>query len=59
MTITMTREEFENNTNYKITYEQYQKCNCLICDKANCPHRGAYRRLPRIDGGLGLCPNLD
>lgn len=23
-----------------------------------CPHRGAYRRVPKIDGGLGLCPNL-
>lgn len=59
MTITMTREEFENNTNYKMTYEQYQKCYCPNCDKANCPHKGAFRRLPKIDGGLGLCPNLN
>ena len=26
--------------------------------KADCIHRNAYRRLPEIDGGLGLCPNL-
>ena len=55
----MTREEFENDTNYKMTYEQYQKCYCPDCDKANCPHKGAFRRLPKIDGGLGLCPNLN
>ena len=26
--------------------------------KEDCIHRDAYRRLPEIDGGLGLCPNL-
>lgn len=26
--------------------------------KEDCIHRGAYRRVPEIDGGLGLCPNL-
>jgi hypothetical protein len=34
------------------------ECNCEECTKENCIHRGAYRRLPEIIGGLGLCPNL-
>lgn len=54
----MTREQFENNTNWKMTYEEFQKCDCTQCDKTDCIHREAYRRVPRIDGGLGLCPNL-
>ena len=54
----MTREQFENNTNYKMSYEEFQKCDCTHCDKKDCVHREAYRRIPRIDGGLGLCPNL-
>ena len=54
----MTRERFAE-TGWKMTYEQYQKCDCTECDKENCIHRGAYRRVPEIDGGLGLCPNLD
>lgn len=53
----MTKEEYKN-TNWKMTYEQYQKCYCPECDKANCPHREAFRRVPKIDGGLGLCPRL-
>lgn len=53
----MTRERFAE-TGWKMTYEQYQKCDCTECDKADCIHRDAYRRLPEIDGGLGLCPNL-
>ena len=47
----MTKEEYKN-TNWKMTYEQYQKCYCPECDKANCPHREAFRRVPKIDGGL-------
>ncbi len=54
----MTREHFENNTNWKMSYEEFQKCDCTQCDKMECIHRGAYRRVPHIDGGLGLCPNL-
>lgn len=38
--------------------EKYQKCYCPECKKEECPHRGAIRRVPVIDGGLGLCPNL-
>ena len=54
----MTRERFQE-TNYKMTYEEYQKCCCSECDKKRtCKHKDAYRRLPEIDGGLGLCMNL-
>lgn len=54
----MTRERFQE-TDYKMTYEEYQKCCCSECDKnETCKHRDAYRRLPEIDGGLGLCMNL-
>lgn len=54
----MTKEQFENNTNWKMSYKEYQKCYCPDCKKDGCPHREAYRRVPAIDGGLGLCPNL-
>lgn len=54
----MTREQFENNTSWKMSYEEFQKCDCTRCKKENCPHRKAFRRVPAIDGGLGLCPNL-
>lgn len=55
---TMTREQFENNTNWKMTFEEYQKCDCMHYDKKDCIHRNAFRRVPVIDGGLGLCPKL-
>ena len=54
----MTREQFENNTGWKMSYEEFQKCDCRSYKRENCPHRKAYRRVPTIDGGLGLCPNL-
>lgn len=53
----MSKERFAE-TYYKMSYEEYQKCYCPECKMENCIHRDAYRRLPRIDGGLGLCPNL-
>lgn len=53
----MTEKEFKN-TNWKMTYEEYQTCNCTECNKEKCIHREAFRRVPTIDGGLGLCPNL-
>lgn len=53
----MTEERFKE-TNYKMSYEEYKKCCCQRCMKEDCIHRDAYRRLPEIDGGLGLCPNL-
>ena len=55
----MTKEQFENNTNYKMSYEEFQKCDCTHCDNKDCVHRNAFRRVPVIDGGLGLCPNLE
>ncbi len=54
----MTREQFENNTNWKMTFEEFQKCDCTKCSKTDCIHREAFRRVQKIDGGLGLCPNL-
>lgn len=53
----MTKQEFEN-TSYKMSYEEFEKCDCQKCNNKECLHRDAYRRVPRIDGGLGLCPNL-
>lgn len=44
---------------YKCSYEEYAACWCPTCDKREtCPHAMAYRRMPVIDGGLGLCPHL-
>lgn len=54
----MTREEFETRTNWKMSYAEYLTCDCSQCGREDCPHREAYRRVPFIDGGLGLCPNL-
>lgn len=34
-------------------------CNCIKCEeKKDCIHEGAFRRLPKCEGGLGLCPKL-
>lgn len=54
----ITRERFVEETNWKMSYEEYKKCYCPECKREECPHREVYRRVPRIDGGLGLCPNL-
>lgn len=54
----MPKERFEE-TGYKMSYEEFQKCDCTKCERDGCPHRGAYRRVPLIDGGLGLCPNFN
>ena len=43
----MTEERFKE-TNYKMSYEEYKKCCCSECDKADCIHRDAYRRLLRL-----------
>ena len=53
----MTEDRFEE-TAYKMSYEEYKKCYCPECKRENCIHREAYRRLPEIDGALGLCPKL-
>lgn len=53
----MTRDKFKE-TSWKMTYEEYQTCDCTQCKKEHCIHREAFRRVSKIDGGLGLCPNL-
>lgn len=53
----LTKERFEQ-TAYTCSYETYLKFCCEDCKMEDCPHRGAYRRVPIEDGGLGLCPNL-
>lgn len=56
--MSMTKEHYETMTAWKMSYEEYCACDCCNCEKRDCPHKGAYRRVPEIDGGLGLCPNL-
>lgn len=56
--IMMSEFDFKNGTRWKMSYEEYKKCYCPECTRRNCPHREAFRRVPVIDGGLGLCPNL-
>lgn len=53
----MTREEYKN-TGWKMSYEEFQKCDCSKCARKDCVHREAFRRVPKIDSGLGLCYNL-
>ena len=52
-----TREEF-SRMRWKCTYEEYIACYCPDCNMPDCKHRECYRRVPTIDGGLALCPNL-
>jgi len=54
----MSEEQFHTQTSWKCSYEEYKLCYCPDCDKDNCIHREAYRRVPKADGGLALCPNL-
>lgn len=53
----ISKERFEE-TAYKMSYEEYKVCACTACNREDCIHREAYRRIPTIDGGLGLCPEL-
>lgn len=39
--------------------EKLDITSCHHCDKKGCPHREAFRRLPKSRKGLGLCPNLE
>ena len=43
---------------FKCSYEEYVLFQCDECRRENCIHRDCFRRIPVIDGGLGLCPNL-
>ena len=54
----ISKEQFETQTDWKCSYEEYKLFYCPDCDKKDCIHREAYRRVPVVDGGLGLCPNL-
>lgn len=55
----LTRKEFATQTGYKMSYDEYVTCYCPDCDKKNdCIHHDAYRKLPEVEGGLGLCPRL-
>lgn len=62
--MSISREEWNKKIvsgafSYKCSYEEYIACWCPTCDKREtCIHAMAYRRMPVIDGGLGLCPNL-
>lgn len=53
-----TFEEFQARTSWKMSYAEYVACCCERCTRENCPHRDAFRRVPLVDGGLALCPNL-
>lgn len=53
----MTKERFAQ-TAFKMSYAEHRCCECGECTRADCKQRGAYRRVPKIDSGLALCPNL-
>lgn len=52
----MTRERFLQ-TNWKMSFEEFQTCDCTQCNR-KCIHKEAFRRVPIIDGGLELCSKL-
>ena len=53
------RDWFEKSA-WRCDYDKYLLCYCPDCRiKDSCKHSGCYRRVPEIDGGLGLCPNLN
>ncbi len=43
---------------WNCTFEEYKSFQCSDCNEKNCLHRGAYRRVPKLDGGLALCSRL-
>lgn len=45
-------------TAWNCSFEEYRAFRCSDCDKEDCQHREAYRRVPKSDGGLALCPRL-
>lgn len=52
----MTRIFFETDEEAQAYFKQY--AYCPKCDKKDCIHRDAYRRMPKEVGGLGECPRL-
>ena len=54
----VSKTEF-GNTGWKCSYEEWAACYCPSCErKDECIHANAFRRMPEVDGGLGLCPKL-
>ena len=51
--VTMTEKEYKSNTNWKMSYEEFK--NAIVVIAKECIHRGTFRRVPLIDGSLGLC----
>ena len=58
--ITEVANEEEMRNSQKKKKKAYNKLtNCRCCKlKDSCIHAGCFRRLPKSQGGLGLCPNL-
>lgn len=58
----MSKETFERRPKtWNMTYEEYKQCFCADCQRKECHFydNGLFRaRMPKIDGGLGLCLNL-
>lgn len=52
-------KEFFRTTAYTCSYQEFRSFQCMNCERFYCIHRGAFRRVPKKDGGLGLCPNLE
>lgn len=50
--------EFYTQSSMKTDVLTFIVTCCQACPHGSCPHRDAYRRLPRECGGLALCPNL-
>lgn len=54
----MTREQYLR-TGWNMSFEEFNACDCSKCDKKTaCKHANTFRRVPVVDGGLGLCSNL-
>ena len=46
--------------NYAVYSNIDGECECCLCEcNDNCVHSGAYRRLPKSKGGLGLCKKIN
>ena len=46
---------------YRTCFSEYGKaaaCECSHCNRENCPHREAYCRILKEDGGMEVCPIL-
>lgn len=48
----MTRERFAE-TNWKMSYEEFQKCDCTECKRENCIHREHIEEFLKLMVDLG------